>query len=631
MPAVSDAFPRIADYAFLSDSRTGALVAPDGSVEWLCPCRFDAPSVFAAILDRDAGGSMRFGPADSRVALDRRYVPGTNVLETTWVAGAARGTGRDALALTSAGIGRSDGSDGVGALVRELRCESGEMEVELRCEPRFAYGAEEATWRLESGEWIASAQGDGAKEEDDIRELRLRASFECEAQAGVLRGAARLREGERAAVSLGWAAEGPDPATVPDLIDRTCDAWRHWLNSGNFPNHRLRPVLQRSALALKGLVYRPRGSMVAALTTSLPEAPGGERNWDYRFTWVRDATFALWSLHVLGFDEEATDFMHFAATLCASQGPESQIVFGIDGETELDERTLGHLDGYEGARPVRVGNAAYLQRQNDVYGALLDALWVHERALGPISDDLWQIARDQIDGAAAVWREPDRGIWEARGEPRHYTSSKLMCWVAFDRGARFARARAQPELASRYDGLASAVRAEILERGVRDGVFRQHYETDALDASLLLVPLVRFLPAHDDRVRATVLAIARDLTENDLVLRYRVHETDDGLAGVEGTFTICSFWLVSALAEIGETERARELCERLLGHAGPLGLYAEELHAASGMHLGNFPQAFTHLALINAVVHVIADETGAQGSRTTFRGSRAANARDFSR
>jgi GH15 family glucan-1,4-alpha-glucosidase len=283
-------------------------------------------------------------------------------------------------------------------------------------------------------------------------------------------------------------------------------------------------------------------------------------------------------------------------------------MYGIDARKDLTEETLDHLTGYEGSKPVRIGNAAYQQRQNDVYGALLDSIYLHSKMHNQVPGGLWETGARQVEAAAAVWREPDQGIWEARGAPRHYTSSKLMCWVALDRGARLAE-RVERPIAERWQSIADEIREDILANAVSDrGVFRQHYETDALDASTLLIPLVRFLPSDDERVRATVLAIADELTEHGMVLRYKVEETDDGLHGEEGTFAICTFWLSSALSEIGESDRARAVCERMLGHSSPLQLYGEEIDAASGLHLGNFPQAFTHLALINAVAHVIADD-----------------------
>jgi GH15 family glucan-1,4-alpha-glucosidase len=388
----------------------------------------------------------------------------------------------------------------------------------------------------------------------------------------------------------------------------TAHHWQHWLDRGEFPDHPWRSHLQRSALTLKGLSYGPTGALVAAATTSLPETPGGERNWDYRYTWMRDATFTLWGLHALGLDWEADDFMQFVADVNRNGDGSLQIMYGIDGRKDLTEETLDHLTGYDGAKPVRIGNGAFDQRQNDVYGAVLDSVYLHTKHGGRLPQRLWPVLEDQVKGAIAVWQQPDQGIWEARGAPQHYVSSKLMCWVALDRGARLAEIHGEPDLAEQWQEIADEIKRDILRHGVRDGVFRQHYETDALDASTLLIPLVRFLPPDDQRVVDTVKAIARDLTDHGLVLRYKVEETDDGLHGEEGTFLICSFWLVAALEEIGEHRRAKALLEKLLTHASPLLLFAEELDVHTGRQLGNYPQAFTHLALINAVMHVIEGE-----------------------
>jgi GH15 family glucan-1,4-alpha-glucosidase len=319
----------------------------------------------------------------------------------------------------------------------------------------------------------------------------------------------------------------------------------------------------------------------------------------------------LWGLYTLGFDWEANDFFYFIADCAESEEGQLQIMYGIDGREELTEEILDHLSGYEGARPVRIGNGAYDQDQHDVWGAVLDSVYLHTKSRDFLPERVWPILENQVEAAIANWRDPDRGIWEVRGEPKHFTSSKLMCWVACDRGARLAELKEDAERAERWQLEADTIHADICEHGTDSrGVFTQHYDTDALDASVLLMPLLRFMPPADERMKKTVLAIADELTQDGLVLRYRVEETDDGLAGEEGTFTICSFWLVSALVEVGELDRGRALCEKLLSYASPLQLYAEELDPQSGRHLGNFPQAFTHLALINAVIHVIRAEQG---------------------
>jgi GH15 family glucan-1,4-alpha-glucosidase len=460
--------------------------------------------------------------------------------------------------------------------------------------------------------WAIPADGEaraGADGHDLV--LTLHTDLDLRADAGAAHARGSLREGERGYLALSWAGRSAprEAGEAWARIDRTVAHWRDWLGQGSFPDHPWRTHLQRSALVLKGLVYLPTGAMVAAPTTSLPETIGGERNWDYRYAWIRDATFLLWGLYTLGLDTEAEDFFSFLEETCRGPDARLQIMYGIGGERDLEERTLAHLGGYEGSRPVRVGNGAYDQAQHDVWGLLVDSVYLHTKSTDDFPDSQWLLVRQQVEEALRNWREPDRGIWEVRGEPKHFTSSKVLCWVAADRGARLARRRGDTELERRWAGAAEEIKDDVLAHGVdARGVFCQHYETTALDASNLLVPLVRFLPPGDPRVRATVLAIADELTEGDLVLRYRVEETDDGLAGEEGAFTICSFWLVSALAEIGERDRARTLCEKLLSYAGPLQLYAEELDPHTGRHLGNFPQAFSHLALVNAVMHVIRAE-----------------------
>jgi GH15 family glucan-1,4-alpha-glucosidase len=606
-------FPPIADYGFLSDCHTGALVASDGSIEWMCLPHFDSPSVFASLLDRGAG-SWRVGPYGVYVPAGRRYIPGTNVIETTWMT--PQGWLRVVDALT---IGpwhdNEHGSshtrpptdyDADHLIVRLVECIQGQVQVEIVCEPMLDYGATPARWSVvqsgEEGVCMMDAT-------DDVTAFRLFSDVRMGIEGNRAHGRHTMVEGEKTFCALSWTEGLGGPHTVQQAkehLDRTNHFWRAWLAEGSYPDHPWRFHLQRSALVLKGLTFMPTGALVAAPTTSLPETPRGERNWDYRFCWMRDASFTLWALHALGLNWEADDFIQYVADMQRNEDGSLQIMYGIKGDKELTERTLEHLKGYEGARPVRVGNGAFDQRQNDVFGAVLDSVYLHSKKRDHIPERLWPVLTDQVECAARAWKEPDQGIWEARGEPRHYLSSKLMCWVAMDRGARLAERRGHFDYAERWQALADEIRGDILSRGVDNrGVFRQHYDTDALDASNLLVPLMRFLPPQDERVRATVTAIRDELTEGGLVLRYRTDETDDGLHGEEGTFLICSFWLVSALSEIGEHRDAEHLCERLLSYSSSLELYAEELEASSGRHLGNYPQAFTHLALINAVTHVI--------------------------
>ncbi len=607
-------FPPIADYGFLSDCHTGALVASDGSIEWMCLPHFDSPSVFGAILDRGAG-SWRVGPYGVYVPAGRRYIPGTNMIETTWMTPQGWLRVIDALTIGPWHDNKHGSShtrpptdyDADHLLVRMVECIQGQVQVEIVCEPMLDYGVMPARWSVAQSGEEGVCMMDAT---DDVTAFRLFSDIRMGIEGNRAHGRHTMSEGEKRFCALSWTEGRGGPHTVEDAeghLSRTSHFWREWLAEGTYPDHPWRFHLQRSALVLKGLTFMPTGALVAAPTTSLPETPGGERNWDYRFCWMRDASFTLWALHALGLNWEADDFIQYVADMDRNEDGSLQIMYGIKGQKELEESTLEHLKGYEGARPVRIGNGAYNQRQNDVFGAVLDSVYLHSKKRDHIPERLWPVLADQVRCAAQAWKEPDQGIWEARGEPLHYVSSKLMCWVAMDRGARLAERRGHVDDVEQWQALADEIKADILDRGVdQRGVFRQHYETDALDASNLLVPLVRFLPPEDERVRATVMAIREELTEGGLVLRYRTESTDDGLKGEEGTFLICSFWLVSALSEIGEHREAEHLCERLLSYSSPLELYAEELEASSGRHLGNYPQAFTHLALINAVTHVIA-------------------------
>ncbi|GIG21670.1 trehalase [Cellulomonas chitinilytica] len=618
-PTHRSSFPPIANYAFLSDCESNCLIAPSGAVEWMCVPRPDSPSIFTALLDR-AAGSFRVGPHGIRVPSARRYLPGTLVLETTWQTPTGWLVVRDAMVMgpwhntdeRSATHRRTPtDNDAEHILLRTVTCVSGTVDLEVECAPAPDYARQEPRWEYsESGyNELVATPPEGVTGPT----LRLTSSLRLGVDGRTASARTRMVNGDKAFVALAWSPL-PNPRTwdqAADQLWRTQEYWREWITQGVFPDHPWRTYLQRSALTLKGLTYAPTGALLAAATTSLPETPGGERNWDYRYAWIRDSTFALWGLYTLGLDREANDFFAFIHDVCRDN-KDLQIMYGVGGEEQLDETELDHLSGYEGARPVRVGNAAYSQRQHDVWGAVLDSVYLHTRSREQLPEALWPVLKRQVEAAIKHWHEPDRGIWEVRGDSQHFTSSKLMCWVALDRGARLARMHDEHDFATEWGKLAAEIHADICAHGVDErGVFVQRYGSDALDASLLLVPLLRFLPADDERVRATVLAIADELTDNGLVLRYRVDETDDGLEGEEGTFTICSFWLVSALVEIGELERGRALCERLLAFASTLNLYAEEIDTRSGRHLGNFPQAFTHLALINAVMHVIRAEAHA--------------------
>jgi GH15 family glucan-1,4-alpha-glucosidase len=605
-------FPDIGSYAFLSDCETNALVAPSGQVEWLCVPRPDSASIFGALLDRSAG-LFGFGPGGVEVPSQRRYVPGTMVLETTWHTPTGWLVVTDALVLGPwRGGPRSDRyqrvpSDRVaqGVLVRTATCIEGRVDVLLNCLPLFGYGATPGTWSYQGEDYSHAVAGAQAGPE-----LHLTSDLRLALTGPRCHGRTVLHQGEHVFAALSWHA--PPPASYGEALAQlagTTAFWREWLSEARLPDHQWRPFLERSALTLKGLSYEPTGAILAAATTSLPETPGGSRNWDYRYTWVRDSAFMLRALLRLGFEWEA--YQYFAFLIETMLGSGVQIMYGLAGERDLPERTLDHLSGYRGARPVRVGNGAFDQHQHDVWGMILDSVYTHARhqgtQMGPAG---WNGIVQLVDAAVERWQEPDRGIWEIRGEPQHFTASKVMCWVAADRGAKLAAARGDAECAARWRKAAEEIHADVCARGVDGrGVFVQHYGSTALDASALLIPLMGFLPPSDERVRATVLAIADELSQDGLALRYRVEATDDGLEGEEGTFTICSFWLVSALALIGEHGRARSLCEKLLSLASPLHLYAEELDAVSGQHLGNYPQAFTHLALIDAVTQLIELET----------------------
>ncbi|TMM21897.1 MAG: glycoside hydrolase family 15 protein, partial [Actinobacteria bacterium] len=481
--AAPSPFPPIAEYAFLSNCHTGALIAPDGAVDWLCVPSFDSASIFASLLDREAG-FFRFAPFGNNHPTAVRYVPGTNVLETTWKTPNGWVTVRDA--LTMGPRGREDvvtphtrppaDDDAEHMLVRTVECLDGNVEVELVCEPAFDYGRTPAEWALRGDDrHSADATGAGQK-------VRLDTDLHLGIEESRVRARHVLSAGDRAYCALSWDEDLKGPQTAEEAAARiaaTARFWRAWLGRARIPDHRFRDPIQRSALVIKGLTYMPTGATIAALTTSLPETPGGERNWDYRYTWIRDTTFTLQALHMLNLDWEADEFMQFVADVEATEDGSLQIMYGIDGRRDLTESTRDELTGYAGARPVRIGNGAFDQRQNDVYGGALDSILLHTRRSERLPRRLWPIVQSQADCATRVWREPDQGIWEARGAPQHYVSSKLMCWVALDRASKLAEMRGDGEAQPKWAAVADEIKEDILEHGVDErGVLRQHYESD---------------------------------------------------------------------------------------------------------------------------------------------------------
>jgi GH15 family glucan-1,4-alpha-glucosidase len=500
------------------------------------------------------------------------------------------------------------------------------VDVILNCEPSFNYGRVDAEW-----EYSGNSYDRVATTNVDYNHITLSGDMRFGIEGRAVRARHRLVEGESCFAVMSWT-DTPLPSTqveVDQYKDETSRFWRGWIDGGQFPDHPWRELLQRSALTLKGLSYAPTGAILAAPTTSLPENLGGSRNWDYRYTWIRDTAFALRALHALGFDTEADDFLAFLGDVLepprgASAGARNrrnlQVLYPVDGGESPIESELDHLTGYVWSQPARIGNAAWNQTQFDILGGVVDCIYEHTRTRDALSERSWRIVVQAVEQSIACWREPDRGIWEVRGEPRHFTFSKVMCWVAIDRGARLATLRGETKRAAQWSAEAKTLHDDICANAVgTHGSFTQSYGSDELDASLLVLPMLGFLPSNDERIRSTVFAIADDLTDGPFVFRYRPEKTDDGFDGEgEGSFTVCSFWLVSALVAIGELDSARTHCEKLIGAASALGLYAEELDPTTARHLGNFPQALTHLALINAILSVINAE---QHAGDTARGN----------
>jgi GH15 family glucan-1,4-alpha-glucosidase len=596
---------RIADYALIGDCHSAALVGRNGSVDWACFPRFDSPAVFCRLLDARRGGSFVVCP-EGRFRSQRAYLEDTNVLVTTFQASGG------VLELTDCMPVRRpppEASTRVGthhALLRRVRCLDGEVRARLVVAPRFEYGAFAPRVRL-TGPYSAELVG-GADA------LWVDATRPLAQGVDALRATWSLRAGEEAWVQAAWSASFterpplafPDPEPFALRLEETLGFWREWIARCQYAGEHSRAV-RRSALALKLLIYAPTGAVVAAPTTSLPEEIGGTRNWDYRFTWLRDTSLTLISLLVLGYREEADAFRHWLRRTSSGRAEDVQIMYGIRGHRTLPEVELGHLSGHRGSAPVRIGNGAAKQLQLDVYGELLEAAWLYARAGGPVTATNWAFLRGLTDIVCARWRQPDQGLWEMRDAPRHFVHSKLYCWVALDRAVAIAAARRLPGPVGRWARERDAVRTWLLTEGVRDGWFRQAAGFEEADASVLLVPAMGLLPADAPEVARTVREVRRRLEHGGLLYRYL---GEDGLAGGEGTFLLCSFWLADVLLHAGQREEAEALLARLLSLANDVGLYAEEAVPGTGEALGNFPQAFTHMALVASCAQLSALRSG---------------------
>ncbi|WP_037582961.1 glycoside hydrolase family 15 protein [Stigmatella aurantiaca] len=598
---------RIEDHGVIGDLRTVALVGSDGTLDWLCYPYFDSPSVFAALLDPERGGHFRIAPAREGATCKQFYWPDTNVLVTRFYSPEGVGELVDFMPVVE------NGNEHAREVVRRVRVVRGHMSFQMECFPAFNYGRTPHTTRLVPG---------GVNFVSEPLNLTLASRVKLEEGERGVSSRFELREGESAVFSLREGAPKECTHMVHGhqsseaLFRKTVRWWRQWLSKCSYKG-RWREVVERSALALKLLTFAPTGAIVAAPTCSLPESPGGERNWDYRYVWLRDAAFTVYAFLRVGFKEEAGAFMRWLEERCAEhrEGAPLNIMYSIDGSDVPQEQVLEHFSGYGGARPVRIGNAAAAQLQLDIYGELMDSVYLYNKYGAPISYDFWRHLRRMVDWVCDHWQQADEGIWEVRAGRRHFVYSKLMCWVAVDRAIRLADKRSFPADRARWLQVRDTIFEEIMQKGwCQDRkAFIQAYGQDALDAANLLMPLVFFLSPVDPRMLSTLEAMRRTpaeggLVSDGLVFRYDVDATLDGIAGSEGTFNLCSFWLVEAMTRASVAkpeylEEARLTFERMLGYANHLGLYGEQT-GLSGEALGNFPQALTHLSLISAAYNL---------------------------
>ena len=592
------AYLPIEDYGLIGDLHTVALVGRNGSIDWLCYPHFDSPSVFAAILDDEKGGRFQIAPAREGSTRKQMYFPDSNVLITRFLSPEGVAEVTDFMP-----VGAPVQGHGYHQVIRRVEVIRGSTALRLSCRPAFDYArAEHRAEAIPSGVAFHSAG----------LSLGLTGPVPLRIEGPAAVADFELKEGQRATFVLGGmdsAGERHQPVGDEQLervYRETVEYWRRWIGRSTYRG-RWREMVNRSALVLKLMTYEPTGAIVAAPTCSLPETIGGVRNWDYRYTWIRDASFTLYGLMRIGFTDEAHHFMEWLAGRIKELHPDGslQVMYGIDGRHELTEETLDHLEGYRGSRPVRIGNGAHGQLQLDIYGELMDAVYLYNKYGAPISYDAWVKLRRMLSWVCENWQRPDEGIWEVRGGRRHFVYSKLMCWVALDRGLRLADRRSFPADRERWLAARDAIYEEVMCRGWNRerGAFVQSYGSDSLDAANLIMPLVFFLSPTDPRMLSTLDATMRELSSGSLVHRYDVERSPDGLAGDEGTFSMCTFWLVEALTRARRVEEARLVFERMLGYANHLGLYAEEI-GHSGESLGNFPQAFTHLGLISAAFNL---------------------------
>jgi GH15 family glucan-1,4-alpha-glucosidase len=600
------AYLPIDQYGVVGDLHTAALVGRNGSIDWLCLPRFDSPSLFAAILDDEKGGRFKIdttGQSTNR----QLYVPDTNVLITRFVTPDGVAELYDCMPIEV----DQPGARAVGHnLVRVIHGVRGTIELELFCQPAFDYARVGHTVEaLPHGCMFIS---DSHGEERPAR-VSLLASVPLTLEDGVARARFTVSEGEWVGIVLEWVDDHHPSTTLPPtislrhIVQQTVEFWQRWLARSTYRG-RWREQVARSALTLKMLTYAPTGAIIAAPTTSLPEAIGGPRNWDYRFSWVRDSSFIVYALMRIGFVEEAARYIDFLTTKCldVAAGKRLQVVYRVDGSTDLHEEILDHLEGYRGSRPVRIGNAAKDQLQLDIFGELLDSIYLYDKYGSPISYDVWKSLTWMLDWLVDNWQQPDDGIWEVRGGRQDFVFSRMMCWVAFDRALRMANNRGLPAPWTRWEETRTAIYEEVMAKGFNPelGTFVQHYGASYVDASNLLMPLVKFVSPTDPRMLGTIEATRKRLVSDSLVRRYDPDRAaPDGLAGAEGAFSICTFWWVEALTRAGYLREARLTFEKMLTYANPLGLYAEEI-GQSAEALGNFPQGFTHLALISAAYNL---------------------------